>query len=551
MPSLNPCLPQNDPNPEQRQHWLQQNRTAYQFDHAFLSPMAFLNTSHLPVPAAERFTLSYWLERIWATLKLPLNQVGARLHAFRDPVDQLQDYEDFFSVLPKPTLVQSYRSDLLFAEQRLSGANPVKLARLTALPANFAFTIQELQAQFGDSLDLIQALAAGDLYIADYSKLSSVEAGQYGDEKQFLPTPIALFCCNRSAPLGSQLVPVAIQLKPKLGKASPLITPFNQPTASWEYAKLCVQTADANHHEMSSHLCRTHFVMEPFAVSTARHLGQNHPLGLLLRPHFRFMLANGHLGRTRLLGYIDRLLTGNLDRSLKMVLEAYQSWSLDQFALPTELANRGVDDPERLPHYPYRDDGLLLWQAIKEFVGEYLGLYYKTQADIEQDTELQAWIAELKAETGGRVRGIEHIQDSIADLVHHVTAIIFTCGPQHAAVNNSQYEYMTFMPNMPLAAYQPIRESANVALEDLVPFLPPRTQAAEQLAILYILAVPYYFDRLGQYEQLIRIPEAAACVLRFQAALEAIEQKIEQRNQTRLVKYPFLKPSQITNSISM
>ncbi|MDB9309816.1 lipoxygenase family protein [Aphanizomenon sp. CS-733/32] len=46
---------------------------------------------------------------------------------------------------------------------------------------------------------------------------------------------------------------------------------------------------------MSSHLCRTHFVMEPFAVVTPRQLAQNHPLRILLKPHFRFMLANNDL----------------------------------------------------------------------------------------------------------------------------------------------------------------------------------------------------------------------------------------------------------------
>lgn len=33
---------------------------------------------------------------------------------------------------------------------------------------------------------------------------------------------------------------------------------------------------------------------------------------------------------------------------------------------------RGVDDPEKLPFYPYRDDGLLLYAKLDEFVDDYV-----------------------------------------------------------------------------------------------------------------------------------------------------------------------------------
>ena len=35
-----------------------------------------------------------------------------------------------------------------------------------------------------------------------------------------------------------------------------------------------------------------------------------------------------------------------------------------------------VDDPKVLPHYPYRDDSLLLHQAVKKYVTEVLTLFY-------------------------------------------------------------------------------------------------------------------------------------------------------------------------------
>lgn len=43
--------------------------------------------------------------------------------------------------------------------------------------------------------------------------------------------------------------------------------------------------------------------------------------------------------------------------------------------MPTEIAARGVGE-NVLPRYPYRDDGLILWRAIHEFVTDYVTAHY-------------------------------------------------------------------------------------------------------------------------------------------------------------------------------
>ena len=43
------------------------------------------------------------------------------------------------------------------------------------------------------------------------------------------------------------------------------------------------------------------------------------------------------------------------------------------------VAERGRDGKLRIavPNYPYAEDGLLIWEAMERWVGEYLHLYYK------------------------------------------------------------------------------------------------------------------------------------------------------------------------------
>jgi Lipoxygenase len=98
-------------------------------------------------------------------------------------------------------------------------------------------------------------------------------------------------------------MPVAIQLdasgdrcvyKSTRGR---IYTPAEEHPLDWTFAKICVQTADALHHEMSTHLARCHFAIEPIAVATRRQLDTEHPLALLLNTHMRFHIANDAVAR--------------------------------------------------------------------------------------------------------------------------------------------------------------------------------------------------------------------------------------------------------------
>ena len=45
--------------------------------------------------------------------------------------------------------------------------------------------------------------------------------------------------------------------------------------------------------------------------------------------------------------------------------------------------------------YPYAVDGIEIWFALKQWVSYYLSLYYKDNASIRNDKELQAWWDEI------------------------------------------------------------------------------------------------------------------------------------------------------------
>jgi hypothetical protein len=60
----------------------------------------------------------------------------------------------------------------------------------------------------------------------------------------------------------------------------------------------------------------------------------------------------------------------------------------------------------------------------------------------------------------------------------------------------------------------------------------------------------YRYDRLGDYLWQFKEPEAQLAVQIFQQRLQVIEKEIEARDDTRMVSFPYLKPSLCINSIN-
>ena len=63
-----------------------------------------------------------------------------------------------------------------------------------------------------------------------------------------------------------------------------------------------------------------------------------------------------------------------------------------EFNFPNDIKDRDVSD---VPNYYFRDDGLKLWHAIKDYAYDVINVFYETDKDVEQDNELQQWETEI------------------------------------------------------------------------------------------------------------------------------------------------------------
>ena len=120
-----------------------------------------------------------------------------------------------------------------------------------------------------------------------------------------------------------------------------------------------------------------------------------------------------------------------------------------------------IEDPSA-PHglklaiedYPFANDGLLIWDAIKEFATSYVNHYYPQANLIESDEELQSWWTEIRTIGHGDKKDETwwpqlKTQD---DLIQIVSTIMWVPSGHHSTVNFGQYDYAGYFPNRPSTA---------------------------------------------------------------------------------------------------
>ena len=583
-------LPRHDPNPDGRSAALDQGKAKYRYNYTHVSPLAVLDR----VPVEQEFS-AQWLTHVGKNVAVALgnrmelegerpiadyfrSKIVAMEHMIESGVEQffgalhesvldvlrfkgrtsappdraksIEDYAALFRAIGLPPIHCRTGIDRTFAEMRLAGPNPVMLERIERPDDRLPFGEAEYRAVMpGDSLE--EAGADGRLFLADYRRLEHIEGSPGSDGFQkYLYAPLALFAVDRAT---LELRPVAIQCKQIPGPDNPIFTPDDG--HNWLIAKTIVEIADGNIHEAVTHLARTHMAIEPFAISTFRQLAPNHPIFLLLVPHFEGTMAINEAAWRHLIadkGAVARLMGGTIDESRGLTADGLRSFHFRDAALPRSLRARGVDDPTWLPVYPYRDDALLYWEAISGWVLDYLALYYPSDAEIGQDRELLGWIDEIGAEDGGRIVGFERAPSAtIAGLAEALTMILFTCSVQHAAVNFPQYSLMSYTPMMPLAGYTPApRTKKGATAADHLALLPPLNVAELQMELGYLLGSIHY-TTLGHYRpDHFADPRVADPLARFQARLDQVGSTIDFRNSNR-TPYEFLTRSGIPQSINI
>ncbi|KAJ4830015.1 hypothetical protein Tsubulata_001849 [Turnera subulata] len=302
---------------------------------------------------------------------------------------------------------------------------------------------------------------------------------------------------------------------------------------------------------------RAHCCTEPYIIAANRHLSAMHPIHRLLRPHFQDTLEINAIARQTLInagGTIEQAFSPG-KYCLEISSAVYDKlWRFDHQALPKDLISRGmaVEDPTA-PHglkltiedYPYANDGLILWDAIKEWVTDYVNHYYPKPEYILSDNELQAWWNEVRNVGHGDKKDKPWWPklNTPQDLIEIATTIIWIVSGHHAAVNFAQYGYGGYFPNRPtitrikMPVEDPDEEEWKTFMERpeeiLLETFPSQLQAASIIAALSVLSehspdeeyIGQMIDPVWEEDPVIK-----ASFERFQRKLMRMDGVIDERN---------------------
>ena len=136
------------------------------------------------------------------------------------------------------------------------------------------------------------------------------------------------------------------------------------------------------------------------------------------------------------------------------------------------------------------------------------------------------------------------------DLAEILTMVIWTAGPQHAAVNFTQLEHLSYLPANPLAGFTDEPRGHDHTLQDWLANLPPLDVAVQQLCLFNFLGT-VRSTTLGDYEDDFKNTPVADGLHGFRLDLSAAEDEIALRNRRRHQTYEYLRPSLIPNSTNI
>uniref|UniRef100_A0A8C6T796 Lipoxygenase domain-containing protein n=1 Tax=Neogobius melanostomus TaxID=47308 RepID=A0A8C6T796_9GOBI len=129
--------------------------------------------------------------------------------------------------------------------------------------------------------------------------------------------------------------------------------------------------------------------------------------------------------------------------------------------------------------------------------------------------------------------------------------VIFTCSAQHAAVNNGQVEYGSWMPNTPTSLQKPPpTQKGTVTEQTVLQTLPDRNMTLGAVSLTCLTLSSQV--ALGHFPHEHFTEEVPCRLMRqFRAELDKLDKEIDDKNKKHKLPYMYLKPTLMENSVSI
>uniref|UniRef100_A0A3B5QU52 Hydroperoxide isomerase ALOXE3-like n=1 Tax=Xiphophorus maculatus TaxID=8083 RepID=A0A3B5QU52_XIPMA len=459
------------------------------------------------------------------TLKKELDQVSLELS-----VSENLNFAVWFPTFIIPEYVsEHWKEDDFFGFQFLNGTNPNVIKCCSKLPPNFPVTDEMVRPFLETGTTLEKEMEEGNIFLCDQKIMDGIPTRQKDGNHLYVAAGLCLFYKN---PEG-KLLPIAIQLYQQPSEQNPIFLPSDLET-DWLLAKLFFRSSDLIQHQTLYHLMHTHYLAEVFTVATFRCLPTIHPLYKLLIPHFRYTLHVNILVRKLLLSPGGASL--GVEGLTELMRRDLSQMTYSSLCLPENITERGL---ELIPNFYYRDD------ALKLFAKAMVEYYYSSDSDVIKDIEIM---------DSDSATGFPSCFNTIEEVAKFITMVIFRVSAQHAAVNNGQYDYNSWVPNGSLLLCKPPPATkGQSSMQTVLETLPDVEDSVKIMSAARILSEKYTdVVLLGEFpEEHFDEPRPKEIIKALQVDLYYLREEIAARNSQLEIPYTYLNPDVVENSVTI
>ncbi len=187
----------------------------------------------------------------------------------------------------------------------------------------------------------------------------------------------------------------------------------------------------------------------PMAVATTNELPADHPVRRLLHPAFQTVLiGNFEVAAFQIVGargFATQLFSHDYSTLVEIIDRHVRRFRIADLDPERDVVRRGVEQTAFAQ--PRRDNMLAFWAITRDFVRDYLALYYGDDRAIADDQALSRWRDELdRLLPGGLSDDTGHIGDGPLDakaLERICAAFLHTSTVTHDQLNNVVWNYST------------------------------------------------------------------------------------------------------------
>jgi hypothetical protein len=225
--------------------------------------------------------------------------------------------------------------------------------------------------------------------------------------------------------------------------------------ANWQLAKRIALCAVSSHTSLVRHFNWVHLASgAPLAIATRNCLPHDHPLCRLLWPHMFGTQQSNEIvtkGQMVRVGDFETIFSFTHEGMCKLFADTYEQFDFSVND-PAEDANRrgivsaGFD-------LPTQKNLAQLFDVMHEHARNYIGLYYKTDSDIQHDPQVCGWLDQLNAIIPNGIK-VTRNDVTVAGLSRLIARFIYLVTVQHELLGTFLWNYQLWTHRQPARVYR-------------------------------------------------------------------------------------------------